>query len=258
MLGELLKEDWQRLIGLSSDRIPSALILRGTRNLRRNYDFHKGLFTDVLPLGSPNGLIEDVFIGRHAGADVGFACVYGAAMTSEITHLFGCLGTKFVLQSGCCGGWAPGVQAGDLFVASRAFCGEGAARYYVGPKDVVHASAAVTSLVRDVVGSKVACVSGGMYTTAALFAENKMEIQEWARDGWDAVDMETATTFAVAERFGMTAAAVHFVFDNPLHLGDIIANELAKDDRRAVGNELMIEASLRIVEQFVATREFDC
>jgi purine-nucleoside phosphorylase len=96
-----------------------------------------------------------------------------------------------------------------------------------------------------------------MYTTAALFAENRAEIDLWARDGWDAVDMETATTFAVAEHFGMTAAAVHFVFDNPLHLGDIIVNELLKDNRRAAGNELMIQASLRIVEQFLATIEID-
>ena len=253
MLRDLAKDDWHRLLGLSSDRIPPALILRGTRNLRRNYDYYAELFTDIVPVGSPNGLFEDLFVGSHAGRQVGFACVYGAAMASEITHLFGCLGTKFVLQTGCCGAWAPGVQAGDLFVASRAFCGEGAAQYYVREKQVVHASTDLTSLVRSVVGSKVGCHSGGMYTTAALLAENKADINVWARDGWDAVDMETATTFAVAEHFGMTAAAVHFVFDNPLQLGDIVTNDLAKDDRRAAGNELIIQASLRIVAQFLAS-----
>ncbi len=33
--------------------------------------------------------------------------------------------------------------------------------------------------------------------------------------GWSAVDMETATTFAVAEHFGMHRLAILFAFYNP-------------------------------------------
>ena len=56
-----------------------------------------------------------------------------------------------------------------------------------------------------------------IYTTAALLAESEAEIARWHQQGFAAVDMETATTFAVAEYFGMVRAAILYVFDNPRH-----------------------------------------
>ena len=40
------------------------------------------------------------------------------------------------------------------------------------------------------------------------------ELARWPRQGFTAVDMETATTFAVAEYFGIARAAILDVFDN--------------------------------------------
>jgi hypothetical protein len=103
VLRELTKSDWLSLPAIPADRVPMALLLRGTRNLKRNYEKHKALFADVLEVGSPNGIFEDVFIGRHDGLLVAYASVYGDAMASEITHMFGVLGASLVVQTGCCG-----------------------------------------------------------------------------------------------------------------------------------------------------------
>ena len=42
----------------------------------------------------------------------------------------------------------------------------------------------------------------------------EVELARWPRQGFAAVDMETAITFAVAEYFGMARAAILDVFDN--------------------------------------------
>jgi uridine phosphorylase len=247
MLREVTGRQWQELLGIPDERVPRALILRGTRNLKTQAAIYRRYFDDVLDVGSPNGLIEEVFIGTVAGAPVGYASVYGAAMASEVTHLFGALGTKLVVQTGCCGAWAEGIQAGDLFVPTKAYCGEGAARYYVGSKTVV----APTLEVGDAPVGAPRLFRGGIYTTGALFAEGVGEIERWARDGWDAVDMESATTFAVAEHFGMDSAALLFVFDNPRDHGDIVLNDAEKDERRRLGNSAMIDWTFSLVGAFI-------
>lgn len=130
MLKELGKAEWMRMLNIPEDRIPNVLILRGTRNLQSQYNLALKFFSNILAIGAPNGLIEHVFIGDLAGRPIGFACVYGAPMASEIVHIFGVLGTRAVIQTGNCGALAEGLLAGDLFVPSEAFCGEGAAQYY--------------------------------------------------------------------------------------------------------------------------------
>jgi len=131
VLRELTKEDWLSLLAIRDDCVPRALLLRGTRNLKTNYDKHRALFTDVCDMGSPNGIFEDVFIGRHDGLLMAYASVYGDAMASEITHVFGVLGACLVVQTGCCGALTEGILPGDIVCPTSAHCGEGAAQYYL-------------------------------------------------------------------------------------------------------------------------------
>ena len=137
------------------------------------------LFDTVHHLGTPNGIVEDVLIGEVHGTPVGFACVYGAAMASEIVHLFGVLGTRTVIQIGNCGALADGFEAGDLFVAERAFCGEGAAQYYATNPVWVTAS---ESLLQH--ASLADIRRGPIYTTGALFAESLDDVERWRREGY--------------------------------------------------------------------------
>jgi len=241
MLKELGKADWMRMLKIPESRIPSVLILRGTRNLQSQYDKARSFFSNPLEVGAPNGIIEHVFIGDLQGRPVGFACVYGAPMASEVVHIFGVLGTRAVIQTGNCGALADGLRAGDLFVPTEAFCGEGAAQYY---KPDGQRATAVPSFL-DLETCKRHGVehfhAGAIYTTAALLAEGEADIERWYQQGFSAVDMETATTFAVAEYFGMLRAAILYVFDNPRRREHLLLNDTEKDVRREQANRTVRE-----------------
>jgi ribosomal protein S18 acetylase RimI-like enzyme/purine-nucleoside phosphorylase len=249
VLKDLTRSDWLNILGLPASRVPAVLIVRGTRNFRSKYRAMLPCFDNVLELGTPNGIIEDVLIGDVAGRPVGFACVYGASMASEVVHIFGALGTRAAIQIGNCGALADGLGAGDLFVADRAYCGEGAARYYKPDGAWVAASA---NLLRSRTLSALPpgeCRGGAIYTTAALFAEGEDDVERWFREGFAAVDMETAATYAVAEHFGMDRVAILYGFDNPRRREHLLLGDAEKDIRRAAGNERMRQLALDLAAE---------
>jgi uridine phosphorylase len=239
VLKELTRQDWLGFLDLDPERVPPVLILRGTRNLRTNYDKYRAYFDDVLEIGSPNALFEDVFIGRRDGRNVGYASVYGPAMASEITHLFGVLGARLVIQTGVCGALGDGIAAGDLVIATHARCAEGAAECYLPGVQAVDASAELVEAVMTDATVNAPRHAGPVWTTAALLAEGNAEIDCWHAEGYIAADMETATTFAVAEYFGMRRLSMLYAFDNPREGAHLGLTESAKDAARAAGEQAM-------------------
>ncbi len=246
MLKDLTKQDWLSLLGLSEQNVPEALLLRGTRNLKTNYEKHRRHFAGTVEVGSPNGVFEDVLIGRIGNRLVGYASVYGDAMASEITHLFGVLGTRLVVQTGCCGALAEGILAGDIVCATSAHCGEGAAQYYRPGRSDIEASPHLIASLGSV-PSGLALHRGPIWTTSALLAEGLAEVEAWAAAGYVAADMETAATFAVAESFGMRRLSLLFVFDNPRAGDHILLTNAAKAERRARGEKAMIDLALSVI-----------
>lgn len=249
MLRKLTKADWLSILELEETRVPSVLILRGTRNLRRHFDRYRALLTDPHDLGSPNGLFEDVVIGERDGCLIGYASVYGPAMASEITHVFGVLGTRLVIQTGVCGGLTAGVRAGDLVIVTAAGCGEGAVECYLPGTSCVAASELLVQRAIAATG-EFPCHAGPIWTTAALLAEGEADLMRWRDAGSIAVDMETASTFGVAAWAGMDRVSILSVFDNPLfgeHLG---LEAYEKDAARAEGERRMLEVVLNVALDF--------
>lgn len=228
-----------RILNLPQSKVPAVLILRGTRNLGAQDRAMRPCFANDLDVGTPNGIVEDVLIGDVGGCSVGFACVSGAAMASKVVHLFGMLGTRVVLQTGNCGALAGDLDAGDLVVAERAYCGEGAARYYKSDgKWVVASKGLLRSRTLDGLNARNYC-TGAIYPTGALFAEGEQDVERWFREGLTAVDLETAATYAVAEYFGMDRLATLYGFDNPRRREHLLQSDQEKDVRRAAANERM-------------------
>ena len=249
MLKDLTKSDWLASLDLAEESIPRVLLLRGTRNLRRHYLRHAALFDAVVEIGSPNALFEDIFIGRREGRAVGYASVYGGSMASEITHVFGALGTRIVIVTGVCGALGDGIEAGDLIAATHAGCGDGASQCYFPGRETVSASPGLLSSLLEMASEPAAVRSGPLWSTAALLAEGGAEIDLWHRQGYIAVDMETAAAFAVAEHFGMQRLSLLSVFDNPREGAHLALTERDKDVARARSEEAMLALLLQMIDE---------
>ena len=156
MLKELTRQDWLSILNIPQRRIPLALLVRGTRNFRHWYQLAQEHFTNILEVGTPNGVLDDLFIAELGPYPVAYASVYGAPMASEIVHVFGVLGTRLVIQVGNCGALADEMVAGDLFSASEAYCGEGASQYYT-PGEAIEPR----SMPKYLATAKVAAVCNG-------------------------------------------------------------------------------------------------
>ncbi len=249
MLKDLTRDDWLAALSLPPDRVPTALVLRGTRNLKRHYAGHVALLSDVIEVGSPNALFEDVCVGRLGGIDVAYASVYGGPMASEITHVFGALGTGLVIQTGVCGALGDGIDAGDLVIATAAGCGDGASACYLPGIGRVDGTADLVASIREttVLPEPIRVHAGPVWSTAALLAEGMDDLVRWYGEGYVAVDMETAATFAVAETFGMRRVALLSVYDNPRAGEHLLLTETHKDEARALGEATMREALLGLL-----------
>ncbi len=250
MLRDLTKTDWLAILDIPPAMLPRALLLRGTRNLKTQYAHYRQFFSGIREIGTPNGLVEDVLIGTVGGVPVAYASVYGGPMASEVTHLFGAIGTPLVVQVGCCGALADSILPGDLFLAEEAYCGDGSSQYYCPNLKTVRAAPSPAALNLSERSRDVAVHVGRLFTTAALFAEGRREIEDWYGQGFAAVDMETAATFAVAEHFGMDRVSLLFAFDNPRHSGHLL-HEADKTERRALGNQRMTELAFEIIRNWV-------
>jgi len=249
MLGEMTRDEWMKMLGIPPDRIPQAVLLWGTRNLKLRCTSMRRRFSRVFEIGSPNGLLDDVFIGMLGDLCVGYASVYGAPMASEVAHLFGVLGARLAIQIGTCGGFGEGLKLGDLFIAEEAYCGEGASQYFKTDGKTVAATMRFSDAA-DVNRPGVRIARGRIYTTSALFAESREDIDRWARLGFSAVDMETAATFSVAEHFGMDRGSILAVFDNPRGEDHILSTDSEKDKRRRAAQKAMVEIALDAIIKY--------
>lgn len=254
MLKDLDKGDWLSLLGFPADRIPQGLVLRGTRNLKKKYLEHQVYFDNIVEVHSPNGVLEDIFVGDIDGVTVAYASVYGAPMAGEIAHIFGVLGTELIIQTGCCGGIGDGVETGDIVCATSAFCGEGASQYYLDSETTVETDTDKINKVKSLISETVPVHYGPIYTTSALFAESIADVARWNEQGYIAVDMETAATFAVAKHFNTGYLSLHYVFDNPRAEEHILTADEGKDKKRAEGELVMLGMVLTVIEATFAKK----
>jgi len=131
-----------------------------------------------------------------------------AIVISELADL----GARWLLRAGTCGALDPALALGELVIATEALATDGASRALGAPARVPASEellAALSAAAPDGAGARRAPVA-----STDLFYEHREKLgRRWARAGAVAVEMETATLFALAARRGLRAAAVLVVSD---------------------------------------------
>ncbi|MEM7031791.1 MAG: hypothetical protein AAF629_19710 [Chloroflexota bacterium] len=206
---EVTAEAWLEALELSADDIPDVVIVEGSWWRAERTEWRLGYLTDVRELKFP-----DIFWGRFHDKKVVFCCAYGAARVVEIIHLFGILGTKLAVQIGTCGGLQSHLKPGDIILPEVALCREGVAHLY-GAIEGVQGSDEYRERAKTLLDDRDHQTYAGTHLTwSSIFAQNGTMIETWHKAGYLSVDMETATTFAVANYFSMPAVSMLVVWDD--------------------------------------------
>jgi DeoD family purine-nucleoside phosphorylase len=119
------------------------------------------------------------------------------------------LGARRLLRVGTCGGLDRSLRLGELVIAREALARDGTSRA-LGAGDRVASS---PELLAALTAAGDGATRTGKVVSTDLFYDDAGHEREWAAAGALAVEMETATLFALASRRGLEAGAVLIVSD---------------------------------------------
>jgi len=97
-------------------------------------------------------------------------------------------------------------------------------------------------------GTDIGVHFGPIYTTDAFAAETVEFLEEWKGKNLLGIEMETSVVYTIATLYGIKAAALHIVSDNPItkkSFFDTLTEEEKR--RRKECEELLMESLERLV-----------
>lgn len=148
------------------------------------------------------------------------------------------LGARTLLRVGTCGGLHESLSLGQLLVVTEALSGDGTSRA-LGAGDRVPADPALVERLTSAAGP---AVPRGPVVTTDLFYDGPDGVEQaWRDAGALAVEMETATLFALAARRGLRAGCALIVSDTWLPARRRIDADALRDAEHRLG-ELALAA----------------
>jgi uridine phosphorylase len=166
-----------------------------------------------------------------------------AAIAAEELHA---VGVETLIRVGTTGALQPGIEIGDMIVATGAAKDEGTTKRYESETvPAVPDYEVLTALVDSAERRDETVHVGPIATDDAFYAETEEYVAAWEDAGLLAVEMEAAALFTLARRKGMRAGAICTVDGNLVEgtqKGETDAEELPEKARNNV--ERAIELTL--------------
>lgn len=210
LYGDFTKKDWLNTFGVQESQIPSSFIVHGEWNHDINIKLWKNILKDEVWLPKWNTVI-----GKYDGINIGYANVFGGPMATTVVHQFGLAGTNQFIQTGYMGGLSNDVKYGDILIVTEAGMHDGVSHWYLPDQNVVKSDKQLVDMAIKYCEQKgySYCV-GSIMSTSAMFLETADMINEWALNGFLGIDMETATTLAIAKKFNKKAISLMNLSDH--------------------------------------------
>lgn len=201
LYGDFQKEDWMQALKLTDKDIPETFILHGEWEHGENLELWKQILSDEQSNPEWNTVI-----GNHQGNRVGFSNVFGGPSAAITAHIFGNVGTEKFIQTGYFGGLSHDVQYGDILIVTGAYMEDGVSQWYSPGATQVFADPKLVEAAMQYCEEKgYRYVTGSVMSTSAMYMETAEIVKGWSEEGHLGVDMETATTFAIAKYFNRSA-----------------------------------------------------
>jgi len=182
-----------------------------------------------------------------------FNSMIGSPSAGDCTYFLRFTPCRNIIYTGSIGALQQQMRIGDLIVPTAALRGEGTSRYFVDEAypavaDFTLLRAIATTLEEVYADSESAIHIGAIYTTDSFAAETKEFLRHWKSRNLLGIEMETSVIYTIAGLYGMRAAAIHIVSDNPVAKKSLFHSIPVEDkNRRRACEDLLIEALVRLI-----------
>ena len=123
-------------------------------------------------------------------------------------------GAQEIIILGFCGTLDENSDIGEAVSITDAVSEEGTSKHYFSEKRVFQASKHLRTRIENILREKgLSYVNGRVVSTDAPFRETRIWLDHNRAKGIAFVDMETSAVFALADFYGVRAAALHIVSD---------------------------------------------
>ncbi|WP_245680573.1 uridine phosphorylase [Bacillus marinisedimentorum] len=244
LYGDFSKQDWLDILKLEEKEVPGTFILHGEWEHAWNLEKWREILA-----GSCKETHWNTVIGRYEKRQVGFANVFGGPMAGSIAHQFAAAGTEQFIQTGYFGGLSNKVDYGDILIVTAAEMQDGVSHWYLPGERIVKADEVlVREAIRYCEEKGYTYVTGSVITTSSLMTETYDMVTGWSARGHIGVDMETAATFAVAEKFTKKAIGFLNLSDHLLKGEHLYNNQELREEVEEETDERIRELALHLAQ----------
>ncbi len=127
------------------------------------------------------------------------------------------LGSKKNILIGTCGGLRKGVDKFTIMVPNCSYSTDSSSHMYIrkNKSNLFDSSPKLSAIIKNLLLKKgLNVVTGKTITCQAMVGETWGDVVNWNKKGFDGVEMEASTVFAVSKHFKVPAAAILQVADN--------------------------------------------
>ncbi|MEC5425719.1 uridine phosphorylase [Virgibacillus sp. C22-A2] len=249
LYGEFTKEDWIQALEIEGKSIPTSFILHGQWDHEWNIATWKEILANEQWIPSWNAIV-----GEYNNNQIGFANVFGGPSASMIAHRFSVLGTETFIQTGYFGGLSHDVQYGDILIVTGAYMEDGVSQWYIPNETMVYANQElVDKAILFCQKNGYSYTTGTVYSTSAMLMETSEMVKSWAKQGHVGVDMETAATFAIAQKFDRKAVGLlnlsdHIIAGDTFYTGNKERDKIEKETDNKIREIALYLAGLHLKE----------
>lgn len=232
------------LLGIEAPDAPDGLILHGIYDMPGAARRWCGILANARVARN----VFNFVIGEYGGRTLWYTPVLGAPLAALAAHCAAVLGAKGIVQIGSFGATQRGRTVGDYLIVTGAGRGEAASDWYLPPGEPALPDGALTERLRQILRARhISWFEGPVFTTPAFMAEKWEDILRWEREGYAGVEMEAATTFAVARHFGIPSACLLYLVDNLIEQHSLV--DMTPEQRQIVRErrDLLGEIALELV-----------
>lgn len=230
MYQHLTKDDWRKQLNLPEGYTVDALLVAGAG--KRDNDeiaLHNALTElniEVIPKNIEKGFFRNVVEFELNGKRIWYDIVYGGAYLSELATIACMLGSKKNILLGSCGGLQVNLSAGDIIIPTYTYGNESSTRMYQRnvSENKHYSDEKLCKEFEKSIDKKYAVFRGPVVTCQGMLGETKEDVDNWQKEGYLAVEMESSTLFAVSNHYNVPSTAILHIADN------LVKNELVGSD----------------------------